>query len=196
MPPVVYSVHTASILARIVSCSFLFPNLLICKNASTPYPSRLCNSRLPAQYSAYTLLKGNPMPSLRFGGLELKLLNELSCVGCGDDSSGGGRGKFDDACGGGGARSSWSVAAILGTWWRFSRRWCFRGPLLKDQRCGRMSRGIPPPWSETRIITCCCASQTVTSIGGTVSPLLFRSTVAWMLFRSSSPMMYSRCERM
>lgn len=42
------------------------------------------------------------------------------------------------------------------------------------------------------MITCWAASQTVTSIGA-VLPF---STVAWMLFRNNSPMMYSRCEGM
>lgn len=50
IPPL--SNQTASILALVLSCSFLFPSLLICKKASTPYPSRLCTSSLPAQYSA------------------------------------------------------------------------------------------------------------------------------------------------
>ena len=42
----------ASILARVVNCSFLFPSLGSCKNVSTPYPSKLWISKLPAQYSA------------------------------------------------------------------------------------------------------------------------------------------------
>ena len=44
--------HTASILALVLNTSFLFPSLLICRNVSHPYPSRLISSRLPAQYSA------------------------------------------------------------------------------------------------------------------------------------------------
>src|SRR5690348_15445876 len=70
--------YTASILALIVNCSFLFPSLLICRKASTPYPSKLCNSKFPAQYSAYTLLNGNPIPSLRFGGREESVEREES----------------------------------------------------------------------------------------------------------------------
>jgi hypothetical protein len=52
--------------------------------------------------------------------------------------------ELADGLGGEGAewwlgRSSWSVAAILGTWFRFWRVERERGPLLKDQICGRMS---------------------------------------------------------
>jgi hypothetical protein len=92
--PTSLSLQTASILARIVNCSFLFPSLLICKNASTPYPSRLCISRFPAQYSAYTLLRGNPIPNLKFGGLLLKLDNEESCP---DELDGPSPGTPDEA---------------------------------------------------------------------------------------------------
>ena len=65
-----------------------------------------------------------------------------------------------------------------------------------------MSRGIPPPWSLTRIITCCGASHTVTSMGGgafsshPLGRVFCRSTIACMLFLNNSPMIYSRCERM
>src|SRR5690242_4294558 len=41
----------ASIEARVVSRSFLLPSFEISRKASTPYPSRLWISRLPAQYS-------------------------------------------------------------------------------------------------------------------------------------------------
>jgi hypothetical protein len=41
----------ASMDARVVSLSFLLPSFDIWRKASTPYPSKLCISREPAQYS-------------------------------------------------------------------------------------------------------------------------------------------------
>ena len=60
----------------------------------------------------------------------------------------------EDEKGVSGIRSSCIVAAILGTWWRFARRVELRGPLLNAHKCGKISFGIPPPWSETRKMTC------------------------------------------
>lgn len=73
------------------------------------------------------------MPNLKFGGLLLNELRELSCA-CfesfvsfeGEEDSGWGNGSE--------TRSSCNVAAILGTWFKFSSRCVDRGPLLKDQR--------------------------------------------------------------
>lgn len=84
------------------------------------------------------------MPNLRFGGRLERLLREESwpdilcgaatfpgldgeedVVVCGDDSD---EGTEEET------RSSCSVAAILGTCVRFSRRWSDRGPLLKLHR--------------------------------------------------------------
>jgi hypothetical protein len=124
-------VQTASILALDVNCSFWLPIFDICRNASTPYPSRLCNSRPPAQYSAYTRLIGRPMPSLRSGGLDARVLREESLGFPPGESV---------AC-----RTSFMVAARVGTSRKFCSREALLGPLLKDQRNGVISRGIPPP---------------------------------------------------
>jgi hypothetical protein len=77
------------------------------------------------------------MPNLRFGGRLERVLSELSCD-CGSCvlETGGEEGDGDESGAGTGSdtRSSWRVAAIFGTWIRFSNRWLERGPLLKDQR--------------------------------------------------------------
>lgn len=70
------------------------------------------------------------MPNLKLGGRLLSVLRELSCweggVGVGVDEGSEVRGEE--------TRTSCSVAAIFGTWVRFSRRCVERGPLLNDQR--------------------------------------------------------------
>src|SRR5262245_43672522 len=105
---------------------------------------------------------GRPIPSRRFGGRELSVASELSRCNvldggvflfgvvfsvlvpsdCDEDDD-----KSDTL-------SSCMVAAMAGTWPKLRNCDWVRGPLQNDQRCGRISLGIPPPWSEMRMITC------------------------------------------
>ena len=91
-------------------------------------------------YSAYTLLIGKPMPSLRLGGLLVKVFNELS-----ETALVILLGSWESSDSGSGIFSSSMVAAILCTLDKLSRCACVLEPLLKDQRRGITSAGTPPP---------------------------------------------------
>jgi hypothetical protein len=89
------------------------------------------------------------------------------------------------------------VPRSFGTLAKFSRRFSRRGPLLKLHRYGSTSFGMPPPWSEILIMTCCAVSQINTSIGGGSASFDLRcSMTACIEFRNNSPMIYSRWLRM